>query len=157
VTKPIAYQHFGTREGLLCALYQRLGHRHEVAAADALVNQRAGQATPTAVADIVARAFIDCIVENGDEYAAIIAALLASPDGAAASRALRQSMVAAYARVLATPFSIAGRTPALLADALIGAGERLGDAVRSGDASRDQAVSLLTTMLAALLSEAVER
>lgn len=151
VTKPIAYQHFGTREGLLCALYQRLSQHHEAAATDALANRLHGGLSAQAVADIVATAFIDCIVDNGDDYAAIVAALLASPNGAAASHALRQSAIAAYGRVLEAHLKPGGHSPVLVSDVLMGAGERLADAVRRGNVSQESAAAVLAAMLTPLL------
>lgn len=149
VTKPIAYQHFETREGLLSALYQRLGHHHEQAAAASLASLPSGKASAELAAGIVAGATIDCILENGDSYSAIIAALAASPQGGEMGAVLRRDIVHAYAHVLQRASGCSHDLALGLARALIGAGEALAAAVCEGEANRDDAVALLRTMLTA--------
>jgi len=147
VTKPVAYQHFETREGLLCALYQQLGQHHERAAGEALAALSSGTTPPEAAAEVVAAAIIDCILENGDSYAAIIAALASSPQGAGTSAALRQSIVTAYAAVLTRAANLT--TAEALARALLGAGEGLAQGVRNCEISHTEAITTLSAMLAA--------
>ena len=78
VTKPVAYQHFRTRSGLLMALYRDLGNSHSAAVSDALSRHAARPIALSDVTEILSTAFIDCVLENGVQYSAISAALAAS-------------------------------------------------------------------------------
>jgi len=77
VTKPIAYEHFGSRDGALIALYRRLDDEQINAARDALAQ---APATLDAVCDIVAASYIDCCVKVGPAFGAISAALEGSEE-----------------------------------------------------------------------------
>lgn len=76
VTRPVVYEHFGTREGLLLAMYQRfdevLGHAiDDVLARDATSLRDAARG--------VARTYIEAVVEAGPECGAVAAALSGHP------------------------------------------------------------------------------
>jgi AcrR family transcriptional regulator len=77
VARPVVYEHFGTREGLLLAMYQRfdevLGHAID----DALAH---GVATLRDAAHVVATAYVDAVVEAGPECDAVTAALSGRPE-----------------------------------------------------------------------------
>ena len=74
VTKPIAYEHFGTRAGLLAALYRDYEERQTRAMNAAI---EAGGRTLDDVASIVSAAYVDCILSAGPACDAIAAALSA--------------------------------------------------------------------------------
>jgi AcrR family transcriptional regulator len=152
VTKPIAYQHFETREGLLAALYQQLGHHHEQAVATSIAGLPLAETSIEHAAAIIAGAMIDCILENGHSYAAIISALDASPHGAAIGATLRRDIVQAYAKVLQQATGCSQILALGLARALIGAGEALAVAVGEAEMTRNDAVIILTTMLGAAMA-----
>lgn len=72
VSKPIAYEHFGTREGLLIALSREIEERHTEKLKKAL------QETPTdlsSVARTIGSVYIGCAAENGAEWQAMSSAL----------------------------------------------------------------------------------
>jgi AcrR family transcriptional regulator len=75
VTKPIAYEHFKSRAGLLTALYERLDEQQVAAAQAALDNQ--AQSLEEA-ATVLAAAYVDCTFHLGREFGAITAELSAS-------------------------------------------------------------------------------
>ena len=150
VSKPIAYQHFGTREGLLGALYVRLGQKHEDAADDAIAAGQRGQMSRAAVAAAVSAAFIDCVLDNGRLYTEIAAALAASGD---AHQDVRVDFARRYAAALAQ-FSGGGAKAGYgFALAFLGAGENLAAAVLRGDMDRAGAVETLRTLLLAMPCE----
>src|ERR671915_1890469 len=60
VSRPIAYDHFGTRAGLLLALYRRLDERHRAAVAEAL---RTAEPTPDAIARVMSTAYFACATD----------------------------------------------------------------------------------------------
>src|SRR5687767_10389478 len=72
VSKPIAYEHFTTRSGLLMALYANLDQKHAKALEVALRHTRPRLAD---VARVVSAAYMDCYDELGSEWLSISAAL----------------------------------------------------------------------------------
>jgi AcrR family transcriptional regulator len=87
VSRPIVYDHFGTRPHLLLALYQRLHERQRDASAQALRD-----AAPTAedVARATSAAYFACATDM-PEFDAISAALKGSPDMEAIQREMYDS------------------------------------------------------------------
>src|SRR5688500_13199465 len=76
VSRPIVYDHFGTRPGLLLALYRRLDERHRSAIAQAL-----HEVAPTvdAVARVMSTTYFACATDM-PELNAVSAALKGSPE-----------------------------------------------------------------------------
>lgn len=72
VTKPVVYDHFGTRAGLLAALYQDYDLRQTALMEAAL---EASEATLEGRADVIARAYVDCVMQQGREIPGVVAAL----------------------------------------------------------------------------------
>ncbi|OCP20662.1 MULTISPECIES: TetR/AcrR family transcriptional regulator [unclassified Ensifer] len=72
VSKPIAYEHFGTREGLLIALSREIESRHTEKLKNGLLVAPAELAS---VAGIISSVYIGCAVENGSEWQAMSGAL----------------------------------------------------------------------------------
>src|SRR5687768_12055419 len=64
VTKPVAYEHFGTRSGLLIAMYRDYDEQQTKAMRVAL---EAGGNTIEDVASILSAAYVDCAVSSGPE------------------------------------------------------------------------------------------
>src|SRR5437868_5515773 len=77
VTKPIAYEHFGTRAGLLIALYRDYDDRQTAALRAALST---GGKRIADVATILSTAYVDCSLSMGPEIRAIFDALSASEE-----------------------------------------------------------------------------
>ena len=146
VTKPVAYNHFGSRDLLLCELYQNLGAEHEARAKEALavVRQSGGQASQAAM--IIAEAFIDCALQNGSLYEEIMSALRASADGKRMCDALRDNIARSYAGIM-TQLGFADGQAILQAQGLIAAGERFCDGIVKGWTTREDAVALLARLL----------
>jgi len=92
VSRPIVYDHFGTRPGLLLALYQRLEERHRAASARAL-----GEAGPTAeaIARVTSTTYFACATDM-PEFDAVSAALKGNPD----MEATQHAMTVAYTDLL---------------------------------------------------------
>ncbi len=60
----MVYDHFGTRAGLLAALYQDYDLRQTALMEAAL---EASEATLEGRADVIARAYVDCVMQQGRE------------------------------------------------------------------------------------------
>lgn len=77
VTKPVVYDHFGSRNGLLAALYREFDDRQTAIIQAAVA---ASPATLEARATVIADAYMDCVLAQGREIPGVIAALAASPE-----------------------------------------------------------------------------
>lgn len=104
VSKPVAYEHFGTRAGLLIALYRRLDERQIGVLAEALA---AAPRRLEDVADVISEAYMACCEAVGPEWHAIAAALKGDDQMDAA----QQELIDRYVRIVAdalAPFSPLG-------------------------------------------------
>ncbi|MEP7455383.1 TetR/AcrR family transcriptional regulator [Phyllobacterium sp. SB3] len=77
VTKPVVYDHFGTRPGLLAALFMEFDAR-QTAIMDAALERAAHSLID--VAKTIASSYVDCVLTQGREIPGIIAALKGSPE-----------------------------------------------------------------------------
>ncbi|ATQ43160.1 TetR family transcriptional regulator [Caulobacter mirabilis] len=150
VTKPIAYEHFGTRAGLLIALYRHFDEQQSEAVHAALAET--ARTLDDAVA-IVAAAYVDCVLQAGPEYGAIAAALSASEEMSDVRQTLREGYVdlyqAALARFVLDPAAVS--RPLLLG--LIAAADGLSEAAAAERMSRDEAVDALSRIMLGALRD----
>lgn len=89
VTKPVVYDHFGTRTGLLSALYEEYDNRQHALMDEAL--QASGKSLP-AVAKVIAATYLNCVMAMGREMPGVSAALAGSPE----LDALKKKLEAAF-------------------------------------------------------------
>jgi AcrR family transcriptional regulator len=139
VSKPIAYEHFKTRAGLLMALYQQLDQRHVRALEAALAKTRARLAD---VARVVSTAYIACYETLGPEWLAISAALRGDEEMEAFQQQALDDYVALYCQAFA-PYT--KRPPDELravCAALIGGAEALTRELSRGRLERGAAAEL---------------
>lgn len=101
VSKPVAYEHFGTREGLLIALSREIEERHTDKLKKALLDAPADLAS---VAGIISAVYIACAVENGSEWQAMSGALRGNAEMERVQQELADDYVALIGTALA-PFS----------------------------------------------------
>lgn len=128
VTKPLVYDHFGTRTGLLGVLYAEYDHRQHERMDDAL--RTAGKTLP-AVAKVIAAAYVSCVMEMGREMPGVSAALAGSPE----LEALKKKHEAAFlAKCQATlqPFAKQPLGAAAMR-AMLGAAEAVSFAAAAGE------------------------
>lgn len=135
VTKPVAYDHFVTRNGLLAALYQDYDQRQS-AVFEERIGKAKGQLKDRARA--IAGGYIDCVLSQGSEIQGILAALAGSPELMEVKRRYQQDFVAKCAEWLGG-FATAGHVPDAGYWAILGAAESLSEAVAAG--SVEQAVA----------------
>lgn len=152
VSKPIPYDHFGTRAGLLIALYQQYELRQAEAVRTAL---QAQARTLGDAARILAAAHVDCVLSSGPEFGAVAAALSGTEEMEAFRQTLRQNYAVQYRRAL-TPFaSSSARLDEGLFAGLLGAADALSQDAAAGRLSRTQAVDALTRLIVGVLGETV--
>lgn len=148
VTKPIAYEHFETREGLLKALYRHFDARRiEVTVADL---ERKAKSLDTAV-PILAAAYIDCALESGVAFASIAAALAATGTMDDFGHEMREAYAEMFRSALARFAGVPGRGGKGVMLGLIGAGDALAQAAVAGRISRKAAIAAFTRIMLAVL------
>lgn len=77
VTKPVVYDHFTSRSGLLAALYREYDQRQN-RKLEMLLAQTAPELQPCA--EVVATAYIECVLFQGREMPSLLAALAGTPE-----------------------------------------------------------------------------
>lgn len=144
VTKPIAYEHFETRAGLLVALYRHFDARQGDAARAALESR--AHTLEDAVA-ILAAAYVDCTLDAGREFGAITAALSATEEMDDFRHTQREAYAELYRQALVrfTPLPAKGGKALFLG--LIGAADTLANAAAAGRMSRKDAVEALKRIM----------
>lgn len=143
VSRPIVYDHFGTRAGLLLALYRDLDERHRQALEEAI---RDAPATIDAIASVISASYFACTLDL-PEFAPLSAALKGNPD----LEPTQHELLAAYTTTMATaltPYSVL--PPAALqlrCTALLGAAEALAAELTHHRATAAEATTALTDLI----------
>lgn len=135
VAKPVVYDHFKTRNGLIAALYLDFDKRQE-AIIDAAIAASAD--TLAAKAKVIASTYVDCVLAQGREIPGIVGALAGAPELEQVKRECSNAFHEKCRKVLA-PFSAGSRLTRLRVRAMLGAAEALSYAAASGDITAAQA------------------
>ncbi|MEV0528643.1 TetR/AcrR family transcriptional regulator [Streptomyces sp. NPDC050439] len=143
VSRPIVYDHFGTRPGLLLALYQRLDERHRAA-----ITQALQEAAPLAdeVARVISTAYFACATDM-PELAAISAALKGNPEKEAIQREMLDQYTELMAAALLPHSGLAPKALRLRCLGVLGAAEAMATELNQGRVSADDAVTALTDLI----------
>lgn len=149
VSKPVAYEHFTTREGLLIALCRWLDDRQS----DALATALAGTAPElAAVAHTLADGYVRCALAIGREWSALNAALRGSATMQAVQRELAERYAKLWRDALAPFAGSAGSDLKLRTRAMLAAAEAIANAVLDREVPRARAVATLTGLIPAMLA-----
>ncbi|MEV6855119.1 TetR/AcrR family transcriptional regulator [Streptomyces microflavus] len=153
VSRPIVYDHFGTRPGLLLALYRRLDERHRAAIAEAL--QEAG---PTAgeIARVISAAYFACATDM-PELGSISAALKGNPEMGTIQREMLDSYTDLMAAELLPHSGLAPEVLRLRCVGVLGAAEAVAAELNRGRASADDAVTALSDLIMGGLGTRTDR
>jgi AcrR family transcriptional regulator len=151
VSRPVAYEHFETRSGLLVALYREIADRQYEQAQTVL--DPAADDLPS-LATRVGRAFMHCYTTTGPEAFAIAASLKGDATMEAAQKALTERYVNAYAKAFEGVTDLSG--PALLIRfaAIVAAGEELSQRMLAGELDETTAADTLASLITAWLPPA---
>lgn len=144
VTKPIAYEHFGTRTGLLIALFRDYDDRTTEAVRAALAS---GGSTPRVVAAILSAAYMDSCLSMGPEVSAIFDALSASAETEDFRRSFREFLVGEFRSAFAPFVKLSNRTGRALLIGILGAAETLAEEASARRLSRNEAIAALTRIM----------
>ncbi|MEV6276782.1 TetR/AcrR family transcriptional regulator [Nocardia sp. NPDC051832] len=143
VSRPIVYDHFGTRPGLLFALYQRLEERHRSATEQALRN--AG-GSPGEVAGVMSAAYFACATDM-PEFTAISAALKGSREMELSQREMLDAYTALMADALRRHSDLGIEELRLRCVGVLGAAEAIAAELNSGRITASVAVAALTDLI----------
>lgn len=135
VTKPVVYDHFSTRNGLLAALYQDFDMR-QTALMDAAI--ASARATLADKARVIASSYVDCVLTQGREIPGVLAALNGSPELSEVKRQYQRVFIKKCQTILAAfsgPQGIAGAG----LWGMLGAADALSQAAVCGDISEEEA------------------
>jgi AcrR family transcriptional regulator len=143
VSRPIVYDHFGSRTGLLLEVYRRLDERHRAALTEAL---DAAEPTAAAIARVMSTAYFACATDM-PEFAAVSAALKGNPE----AEALQHELLDSYTKVMVAALSPHSHLPTdalqLRCIGLLGAAEAIATELNLQRATVEQAVDALTDLI----------
>jgi len=148
VSKPVAYDHFQTRAGLLIELYRWID-TERVTAFRAMMAE--GERTPQDTIATLADVYIACASNCEDEFHAVGAALAGSGEKAAVYQDLQDNVVKMFEAVLQPITSLADAKLTQVCIGLVGAGDALSSAVGRGKCSAAEAKASLAALLWAAL------
>ncbi|ARU90297.1 TetR/AcrR family transcriptional regulator [Pseudomonas sp. M30-35] len=147
VTKPVVYDHFATRSGLLAALYKDFDQR-QTSIMDAAV--QASEPTLLSRATVIASSYVDCVLLQGREIPGVIAALASTPELEKTKREY-EAVFLNKCHTLFLPFVGAGELKLASLHAMLGAAEALSGAAASGEITAEQAKDELLDVIVAMV------
>lgn len=150
VTKPVVYDQFRSRNGLLATLYREFDDR-QTAVIDAAL-AASGPALESK-AEVVATSYIDCVLLQGREIPGVIAALSGSAELEKIKRDYHLAFIEKCRSIFA-PFAASGAIPAAGLWAMLGAAEAVSHAAAVGDLTPEQAANELTQVVIAMVHRA---
>ncbi|WP_433926493.1 TetR/AcrR family transcriptional regulator [Sorangium cellulosum] len=148
VTKPIAYEHFGTRSGLLIALCERIDVRQRALLFEAL------ERAPARLADlarVAGRAYMHCYNSVGPEWYALTAALKGDDEMEAFRQRLLDEYVAIYRDTFAPYAKLPRRELHLRCVGIVGAAESIAGEMLRERTSESAAAEALAALIVAWL------
>lgn len=146
ITKPTVYDHFGTREGLLTALYRDFETRQNLLIDAAMA---AGEANLEGKARAIADSYVECVLAEGREIPGVLAALEGSPELARLKRECQLEFLGKCRGVLG-PFAGELSTAGLWG--MLGAADALSGAAVAGEISLEQGREELFQVIVSLAS-----
>ncbi len=147
VTKPVVYDHFGTRTRLFAVLYQEFDARQNAVIESAL---EASDTTLSARAMLISSCYIDCVLKQGREIPGVIAALTGSPELEKIKREYQTAFIEKCRGVL-SPFSKGGSIALSALWAMLGAAEALSYAAAVNELTAQQAKDELFKTIIAMV------
>ncbi|MEI5678763.1 MULTISPECIES: TetR/AcrR family transcriptional regulator [unclassified Mesorhizobium] len=147
VTKPVVYDHFGTRNGLLAVLYREYDAR-QTALMDAAL--QASEPNLASRAGVIASSYVDCVLLQGREIPGVTAALAGSPELEKIKRDYQAAFIE-KCRVALSPFAGGRAVASAGLWAMLGAAEALSNAAATGEITAAQAQDELFETIVAMV------
>lgn len=150
VTKPVVYSHFGTRNGLLAALYEDYDVRQT-----ALIDEAIAVSGPRLEdkARVIAQSYINCVLTQGREIPEVLAALHGSSELASVKSRYQHAFIKKTSDIL-SPFARSSGLSLAALWAMLGAADALSNAAVAGEITREQASAELKSIILAMVSRA---
>ncbi|QTF09725.1 TetR/AcrR family transcriptional regulator [Brenneria izadpanahii] len=147
VTKPVVYDHFTSRSGLLAALYKEYDKRQT-----ALMDERIRKTEPEIekLAAVIASAYIECELQQGREMPNVMAALTGTPE----LEQIRQDYATAFTgkcRELFAPFRDGQPLHEAALRGMLGSAEGLAYAAAKGVITEQQAKDELLQVIISIV------
>lgn len=150
VTKPVVYDHFGTRSGLLIDLYRWIDMETVAGFEAAMASEPVG---PAQTVERLSIAYVECAARTEGEFQAVGAALAGSPEKARVFEELLANSVRMFTAVLGPHSGLDSADLARRCVGLVGAGEALAAAVVRGRLAHEEAVQALIVIIRGALDE----
>ncbi len=147
VSKPVTYEHFETRTGLLIELYRWID-TERVTAFRVAIAKESRPAKETILA--LAKTYLACGTDQGDEFHSVGAALAGSEEKSTVYQELVDNVVEMFVAVLRPHSSLQAESLALASMALVAAGDALTSAVTRGNCSAAAAAEVFATIIGAV-------
>ena len=151
VSKPIAYDHFGTRAGLLIELYKIRNAQQAQALETALTTAPRGRAETV---EILAANYIQGSAEMCGEWQAVSAALAGSEETEIVHRELLDNYVELFTSVLGPHSTLPPAQLRLHCVGVIGAGEAIMAAIARGASTEAEAAKAFASLILGSLGPA---
>lgn len=149
VSKPIAYDHFGSRSGLLVALLAETSRYYQT---DAEAKIAAAPASLPAIAKIVATAYVKCAIEAGPAVTVLAAAAEADANARAAGRAMQQTHANSFQRAFSAVLDANAASLPLLFRGLVAAANAICDDRTQEKITTQAAIEALNHLLVTSLT-----
>ena len=149
VTKPIAYEHFGTRAGLLMELYRYFDEPQAQAVKTALDSKAKSLDD---VITILSTAYVDCVLNAGPEFGALTAALSATQEMEQFRITLRDGYAEQYRKALSPYVTLPRQSGQILLVGILGAADALSHAAACGALTRTKAIAALVRIVSGALA-----
>lgn len=147
VAKPVVYDHFGTRNGLLIALYSDFDRR-QTEIIDAALAARAPTLEDTA--RVIAMSYVECVLAQGREIPGVLAALAGSLELDGVKRSYQTAFIEKCRKALSPYLGEDGVATAAFW-AMLGAAESLSTVAASGRITAQQAIDELYETIIAMV------
>jgi len=144
ISKPVAYDHFGTRSGLLVELYRLIDWQQSNALREALTAEAQSFADTAAM---LASAHVHCFADTSGEWHAIGAALAGSEETEAVYQELLAGYVQLFAAMLKPYCQLTDAELEQRCVGLIGAGDALSAAMVRGNCSESEATEAFASLI----------
>jgi len=153
VSKPVVYDHFQTRSGLLIELYRSIDENQSNALRSALKGSRSLNETVR----VLAAAYIHCSADTSGDWHAVGAALSGSEEKGAVYQELLDGYVDLFASVLQPHTKLSRFQLDRRCVGLIGAGEALSTAMVRGAYSESEAAETFALLIQGALLKPARR
>ncbi|MEN7538228.1 TetR/AcrR family transcriptional regulator [Aurantiacibacter flavus] len=154
VSKPIAYDHFITRSGVLIALYKMIDAERVETFRAAMASRKR---TIGETVDMLASAYIRCAGDMTDEFHVVGAALTASDDKAVIFQELLDNNVEMFLSVLQPRSTLSRSELKHRCVGLVGAGEALSTLMVRGGCDETEAIQSFAALIHGALAPSLAK